>query len=133
MGCDALQLRIVRLRFHQKVEQFAVGAGTQALSRGEDVEKDGHGGQTLGMRTDEGFAFAADVGFGTPMVATAEALQEFVVFAARDFHFLQAVGFARQVHFLAGHGHERERGEVGIDQSEEHRFAHGAIVAEGAA
>ena len=126
-------MRIVRLRFHQKVEQFAVGASTQALGRGEDVEKYRHGGQTLGMRTNEGLGLAANIGFGTPMVATAEALQEFVIFAARDFHLLQAVGFTRQVHFFAGHGHERERGEVGIDQSEEHRFAHGAIVAEGAA
>ena len=49
VGGDALQLRIVRLRFHQKVEQFAVGAGTQALCRGEDVEKYRQGGQTLGM------------------------------------------------------------------------------------
>ena len=37
------------------------------------------------------------------------------------------------MHFLTGKGDEREGREVGIDQSEEHRFAHGAIVAECAA
>ena len=67
------------------------------------------------------------------MVAVTETLQEFVFLAAGDFHLFQSIGLARQVHFLTGHRNKRERGVVGIDQSEEQRLLGGTIVAEGAA
>ena len=130
---NLLQLRIVGLRLDEQFEQFAVGTVARMFRRGKNVEKHSNGCQPRGVRTDEGFGLAADVGFRTTVVAVTETLQELVFLAAGDFHLFQPIGLARQVHFLTGHRNKRERGVVGIDQSEEQRRLGGTIVAEGAA